>query len=198
MRNYKMVQINDGTGAGNSAKVDTNKRLHTQAVIETEALHAAEVGDAYNINTGPISLTAAGTLLYVKNNEDQDLVIEAIAIGFGTGTVSDIGEITVERNPDSGDLISDASAVAMNQNRNFGSSKTLTADVFKGKSGGTSTGGDDIILLYQGVSGRLFASIGLVIPKGSSISITCDPKLSSGTIKAYCAIVCHLKDNASS
>lgn len=192
-----MVQINDGTGSGNSAKVDSNKRMHTQAVTETEALHAAEIGEAFNINTGNISFTAAGTLLYIKNNEDKELIIEAIAVGTGTGTTSDIGEITVERNPTGGDLISDATAVDMNENRNFGSSSTLTADIFKGKSGGTSTGGDDIILFYHDSNGRLFGSIDLVVPKGQSIAVTYDPKLSSGTQKAYCAIICHLKDSAS-
>jgi hypothetical protein len=190
--------IEDGTGTGNKAKVDANKRIHTQAVTETEGLHATEVGDAYNINTGSVSFTAAGTLLYIKNNEDKDLVIEALAVGVGTGTTSDIGEITVERNPTGGDLISDATAVSMNANRNFGSNKTLTADVFKGKSGGTSTGGNDTILFYHDSNGRLFASIDLILPKGSSIAITYDPKLSSGSQKAYCAAIVHLKDPATS
>lgn len=189
-----MTLIEDGKGTGQKARVDGNFRLHTEAVTESEGVHAVEKGDAYNINTGNISFSAAGTLLYLVNNEDKDLVIEAIAVGAGTGTVSDIGEITVERNITGGDVISDATAVSMNQNRNFGSNKTLSATVYKGKSGGTSTGGDDIILFYHGTSGRLFATINLVIPKGSNVSITYDPKLSSGSIKAYCAIVCHLKD----
>ena len=97
------------------------------------------------------------------------------------------------RNPTGGDLISDATAVDMNQNRNFGSSKTLTADVYKGKSAGTITGGDDIVLLYQGTDSRLFASLILQVPKGQSIAIKIDPKLSSGSVKAYCAAVCYLK-----
>jgi hypothetical protein len=189
-----MTLIEDGKGTGQKARVDGNFRLHTEAVTESEGVHAVEKGDAYNINTGNISFSAAGTLLYLVNNEDKDLVIEAIAVGAGTGTVSDIGEITVERNITGGEVISDATAVSMNQNRNFGSNKTLSATVYKGKSGGTSTGGDDIILFYHGTSGRLFATINLVIPKGSNVSITYDPKLSSGSIKAYCAIVCHLKD----
>jgi hypothetical protein len=190
--------LEDGTGSGSKAKVDANKRVHTQSVTESEALHAAEVGDAYNINTGPISFTAAGTLLYIKNNEDKDLVIEALAVGVSTGTTSDIGEITVERNTTGGDLITDATAVDMNQNRNFGSNKTLTVDAYKGKSGGTSTGGNDLILFYHDSNGRLFASIDLLLPKGSSMAVTFEPNLSSGSINAYCAAVVHLKDPATS
>lgn len=189
--------LEDGKGTGLKARVDGNNRLHTQTVSESEALHAVEEGDAYNINTGEISFTAAGTCLYILNNEDKELVVEAIAFGAGAGTTSDIGEITIERNTTAGDLISDQTAVSMNQNRNFGSNKTLSATVYKGKSGGTSTGGDDIILFYHGTSSRLFATINLILPKGSSMAITYDPKLSSGSIKTYCALVCHLKDPAS-
>lgn len=186
--------IEDGKGSGTKTRVDGNNRMHVQSIEETEAQHAAEGGDAYNINTGEISFTAAGTCLYLLNNEDKDLVIESVAFGAGAGTTSDIGEITVERNPTGGDLISDATAVSINQNRNFGSNKSLTATVYKGKSGGTSTGGNDIILFYHGTSSRLYASINMVLPKGSSMAITYDPKLSSGSIKAYAAVICYLKD----
>jgi hypothetical protein len=184
----------DGTGKGNKAKVDGNNRLHTQAITETEALHAVEAGDAYNINTGNITFSAAGTMLYLLNSEDKDLVVEAIAIGIGTGATSDMGELTIERNTTAGDLISDATAVAMNQNRNFGSNKTLTATAYKGKSGGTSTGGNDIIYVYTGTDTRVFLTINLVLPKGSSMAVTYDPKLSSGSVKAYCAAIVFLKD----
>jgi hypothetical protein len=192
-----MAKILDDSGSGYGAKVDKNHRVHTQSVTETEAQHAAEVGDAYNINTGNITFSAAGTLLYIKNNEVNDIVVEAIAVGQGSGTTSDIGEITVISNPTGGDLISDATAVAMNANRNFGSSKDLQADVYKGKSAGTITGGEDALLLYQGSSSRLFASITLILPRGSSIAVKIDPKLSSGTLKAYCAAIIHIKDPAS-
>jgi hypothetical protein len=167
-------------------------------VTEAEEVHAAADGNAYNINTGDVSFSAAGTLIYVKNNEDRDLVIEALAVGVGnTGTHSDIGNITLVRNPTGGDLITDATAVSMNQNRDFGSNKTLTVDDYKGKSGGTLTGGNNIAQFYQGANGRLFADINLILPKGSSIGITYDPNLSSGSVNAYAAIICYLKDTAS-
>jgi hypothetical protein len=187
--------LEDGRGTGRKVRIDGNNRMHTQTVTEPEGIHSAEVGDAYNINTGDISFSAAGTLLYIKNNEDKDLVVEAIAAGIGnTGTHSDIGNITIVRNPTGGDLISDATAVSMNQNRNFGSNKTLTADAYKGKSAGTITGGNNIIQFYQGANGRLFATINLVIPKGGSIGISYDPNLSSGSVNAYAAAIVYLKD----
>ena len=117
--------IEDGSGKSFKAKVDENLRLHTQSVTETEAQHAAEVGEAFNINTGTINFTADGTLLYFKNDEDTDFVVESIAVGVGTMTETDPVKITVVRNPTAGDLITDATAVDMKQNRNFGSSIAL-------------------------------------------------------------------------
>jgi len=195
-----MVQLLDGTGKGFLSRVDANFRLHTQSVTESEGAHSTEVGDAYNINTGNITFSAAGSLLFISNTEDKDLVIETLVIGVGTaGGTSDMGEITIASNDTAGDLgFSDNTAVSMNANRNFGSSKTLSATVYKGKSGGTSTGGADVILAYSGTNTRVALSIGLILPKGNNIAVTYDPKLSSGSVKAYCACICHLKDPASS
>lgn len=193
-----MSEIKDGTGDGYSARVDSNKRLHTQSTTETEAVHSAEIGDAYNINTGLISITGDATLLYLKNNEDKDLVIEAIALGSFEGiTHSDDPYITLVRNPSGGDLISDATAVSMNQNRNFGSSKTLTADVYKGKVGGTITNGDDIAILQVNPATRSFYTIDFIVPKGSSLAIKLTANRSSGTANYYTALIVHLKDTAS-
>ena len=195
------MKILDSTGTGNGAKVDVNKRLHTQATTETESLHATEIGTGYNLNTGSITFTccsccSAGTLIYLKNNECLEIVVEAIAIGVGDGSVANIGELTLIRNPTGGDLICDATAVSMNANRNFSSNQTLCACVFKGKTAGTITGGTDVALFYQADNGRLFAPIDLVIPKGSSVALKYDPKLSSGSVKVYGALIVHLKDNA--
>lgn len=187
------MRISDGKGRGYEAQVGSNNRLWTQTIQESEELHAIEEGNGYNINTGSITFSAAGTFLYVKNTGDDDIVVAAIAVGAGSGTTSDIGEITVISNPTGGDLISDATAVDINVNRNVGSSKTLSATVYKGKSAGTITGGSDAILFYHGTSSRLFGTINLTIPKGKSIAVKYDPKLSSGSIKAYCALVVYTK-----
>ena len=168
--------------------------MHVHAISEPVSVHAVDQGDSYNLNTGNITFSAAGSLIYLKNNEDQDLIVTGLAFGLGAASTSDMGEITVAKNDTGGDLITDATAIDMNQNRLIGSSKTLTVDTFKGKSAGTATGGTDVALFYAGTSARSFFTFDLLIEKGSSISITFDPKLSSGTIKAYAAIICYLKD----
>lgn len=196
-----MTMVRDGAGNGHSAKVDGNNRLHTQAVTSSGEEKGAIDGDAYNINTGEVTLTASAIspLIYFKNDETQDFFIEAVAVGIGSATTSDIGEVTLIRNPTGGDLISDGTAVSINQNRNFGSSRTLasTTLAYKGKSGGTISGGNDVALFYQGSSGRLFATVKFLIPKGSSIAVKIDPKISSGNSKAYCAIIGYLLNKES-
>lgn len=189
------VLIEDGKGTGTKAKVDANNRIHTQTVSESESLHSSEKGDSYNINTGNIALTGDGTLIYIKNNENKDLVIEALAFGNdGLGTHSSNPRYTLVRNPTAGDLITDATAVSMNQNRNFGSTKTLTADSYKGKVSGTLTGGNDIAILEGTQDGRDFFTIEFVLPKGASMGVKYTANLSSGTAGVYAAIVCYLKD----
>lgn len=194
------MRIEDGTGAGYTAKVDGNKRVHTQSTTETESLHSAEIGDAYNVSSGDISFTADGTLLYIKNLEDQDLIVEAIALGNdggGTYTSSLRPSIEIVRNPTAGDLITDATAVDYNVNRNFGSSKTLTSNSYKGKSGGTITGGANLGKFQTSTAGRDFFAINMVLPKGSSIAVRVINGLASGTVVMYCAAVIFLKDERS-
>lgn len=189
--------LEDGKGTGYKAKIDTTNRLHVASVSEGETLHAASAGEGYNINTGNITLTNTGTLLYIKNNEDSDLVVETLVFGFGTGTTSNSPEITIVRNPTGGDLISDASAVDMNQNRNFGSTRDLSVAAYKGKSGGTLTGGNNLGIIYSTAASRSSVPINIVIPKGQSMGISIDPKISSGSMKAYAAAIVYLKPESS-
>jgi len=191
-----MARIEDGKGSGKDAQVDSSNRLRTHAVTKSESLHAAEEGNAYNINTGLISITGDDTLLYYKNTGEKDFVVEAVALGSFEGiTHNDDPYITLIRNPTSGDLISDESAVSMNQNRNFGSSNSASGIAYKGKVSGTVTGGDDIAILQATPGGRAFYSINFVLKKGSSIAVKLTANVSSGSANWYCAIVGFEKDD---
>jgi len=189
------VSIIDGTGNGKEAQVDANHRLKIQGQTETEQVHAAKTGDAYNIHTGAITLSAAGTALYVKNNEDRDLVIQGMVVALGTASTSDSAEVLTYKNITAGDLLTDATPVDFQSNRNYGSSTTLTVDAYKGKSAGTVTG-DQVGLYYMSASSRMFAEVNKVLPKGATMGVYVDPKLSSGTVKMYCVFVTHLRDAA--
>ena len=96
--------IESGGNVPNRAIVDAGGRLRTRAITELEEHHANEEGNAYNINTGNITLTndTDTPVLYIKNNEASDLVVAALAFGVKPstgGSSTDLPEVTVVRNP---------------------------------------------------------------------------------------------------
>lgn len=182
--------LKDGTGTGTLARVDPNNRLDVHSTSRGEALGVALKGQAYNINTGVISLTSANSsaCLYFKNTNTVPYLLEAIAVGVGTRpSPTEFAIVKLIRNPTTGTIIDTGTAVDMNQNRNFGSNFTATATVYKGAEGHTFTNGDDVAIFYQG-DGRLFASINFVIPQGSSLGIEIDPNDSTGS-DVYAALI---------
>lgn len=195
-------EIIDGTGTGSKAKVDKNNQLHVFAVTESETNQAAAKGNQYNLNSGALALTGTGesSLIYLYNDEDQDIIINAIAVGMGTrsGTVTDAAKVTILRNPTGGDLITDATDVDIKSNTNFGSSNTLKDStlVYKGKDGGTITGGTDHAILYMS-DGRLYATLNLELPKGASVGIKIDLNTSGGA-NVYCALIGYVADGKNS
>jgi hypothetical protein len=194
--------IENGVGDGTKAGVNKNNQLQTFAVTEDEAQSAAQKGNAYNINTGTIAFSANSTtrtsLLSLKNDEDIGFVITAIALGLGTrtATISDAANVFIVRNPTAGDIIDSTPAnVDINSNNNFGSNKTLksTSLAYKGADGdGATTGGSDHALLYM-TDGRLFATLNIDMPKGSSVAIEFDGN-TSGAFNVYAAIIGYVKD----
>lgn len=192
------MKIEDGGGSGKLAKVNQRNEICVFSIQETEAQAASELGDAYNINTGEETFAAStsSALLYFKNDEDTDVIVESIALGFKNSTTTDdLLAVYVVRNPTGGTLFDAATTVDMNQNRNFGSSKTLKTTTLAYKSTAqnqTLTGGDDIILLHSSKAGRTFAAINLEIPRGSAIGL----RVVSASLATTCyaALILHVKD----
>lgn len=191
-------QIEDGSGKGYSQKVNKNLRAYVNSLGKTENEAAVKRGDAYNLNTGTMTFTADATLgaVWLKNNEDENLIIEAIAVAVGYPSTQDqTGIMTLVRNPTGGTVFSEGfSTGVMNQNRNFGSSKTLNADFYIADGDGkTISGGDDIAQFFIPSIGRNFFNIGWELTKGDVLGIEMiPPDDSSNTF--YIAIICHLQD----
>lgn len=191
--------IQDGAGTGNVARVDSENRLHTASVTTSEVSAANDDGNAYNINTGIITLTSANesAVLYLKNTDPEKRVhLSAIVAGLGpsTGGSGDVPRITVIRNPTLGTIIDDKTAVDMNSNRNFSSNNVMSADVYKGAEGKTLTDGTDHILIFQPANGRVFAPIGEVLNNQASIGVKIDPQPSNSSMICYVALILHLED----
>ena len=181
-------EIKDGTGTGNLVQVDGDNRLKVRSITETETEKAVLDGRAFNINTEFLSITTdvEHALLYIKNNENEDLIIAAWFNGTDLGTNgANAGLVRVYYNLTGGTIISDATVVTP-VNRNAGSSRTLSADVYSGGNAKTFTGQDTPAVLYQTqtVGSRAFGNVFLTLPKGSSLVSTYDPN-GAETINIY-------------
>lgn len=189
--------IKDGAGTGTLAKVSERQRLYTATVSTDEDQQATKIGNSYNVNSGVITLTDAvdTPILYVKNNETENLHITAIAVGLSpsTGGSGGIPKVTIVKNPTAGTIVS-GTDVDINSNRNFGSPNTLNIDAKKGATGNTMTDGTDHLIIFQTSNGRLFATIDEILQKGDSIGIKFDPQASNTSQDVYAALICHIED----
>jgi hypothetical protein len=176
------VSIKQGNG-GNVATVDDQLRLHTQAYTVSSILESALRGRAYDIVSGIIDLTndTENALLYVLNNEDEDIIMEIFFLDTSLSTgasAGDTGEFSYYFNPTGGTLISDASATTPINNR-IGDPKTLDVTAYKATAAGkTLTGGTTLAFPIQGVGNYVEAPY-YVIPKGSSVGVSYTPPASN-------------------
>jgi hypothetical protein len=193
-----MAFIEDGAGTGKRAKVNASNKLKTDSTTHSQALDANIDGDAYNINTGIVTLTNATEtpLLYLKNGEDKDMVVEAVVIGvFDSSDGDSTANVTATfvRNPTAGTIVSGATAVDINSNRNYGSANTLSNSLaYKGATGNTMTDGDDHILVRITENSRNFISINEILPKGTAIGVKIQPPTSNTSMGVYVAVICYL------
>lgn len=186
------IKIQDGTGTGRTVSVDIDNRLDVHAVTATETVDAAVCTRAYNLNTGSIALTdgSESTIMYFKNNEDNDFIMTALAVGVGTlPNPTESTVVTMIRNPTAASF---STAIDQNQNRNFGAAQTLSADVYKGVQGASLTGGSAIAQFFTKGGSRLYAGIDFDIPKGTAVGINIQLNDTTGGV-VYAAIIGYVK-----
>ena len=194
-----MAIIQDGA-SGKAAAVDGTARLATRTVQQSETENATDSGDSYNINTGLVTLTTAGEsgVLYLQTDEDRNVHIDSIVVILGpatAGATTDTTRIRFYRNPTTGTLISGASAVDDNENRNFGSSKNLEGTAYKGAEGSTITNGDVIIESLVNPGSRVAFAIDMILTKGDTIAVSIEPNDSTTSMKVMVAAVVHVEPN---
>lgn len=174
--------IEDGRGSGSRAKVDIKGNLHTDSTTFSRGERASYEGEAFNVNTGTITLTSASksAVFYMKNNQEYPMVIDTVfyLIGNSTGGVGDM-LISIIRNPTTGTIVSGAVNCEMHGvNRNFGSSNTVeTSLIYKGAEANTLTNGVKFIesIFNQSPTRAAIAVGAIIIPKGSSIAVEITP-----------------------
>lgn len=191
--------IEDGTGDGFKMEVDASHRGKTAGVAKTIQQEATDREDSYNLNSGLVTLTVVTEqgILYLKNNESRDLHVTGIVAILGpstNGVTTDTTRVRIYKNPTTGTLISEATAADTSSNRNFGSSLTLVADIYKGDGSATVTDGTVHIESLINPGSRVFFAIDEVLTKGDSIAVTFEPNDSNTNMKTMAAIICHLED----
>ena len=189
--------IKDGS-TGNTARVNKNLQVNTFSVVRTVSEQATQDEESYNINSGLITLTSAAEsgMIYYKHNETDSFDVTAIVVIMGPstgGSTSDTTHVRVYKNPTTGTLISGASAVNVNSNRNFSSSETLASSLaYKGATGNTITDGSIHIESLVNPGSRVAFGISETLSKGNSIAVSLEPNDSNTSMKAMIALIGHL------
>lgn len=169
--------IRDGTGAGYLSKVDSEGRLHTDAVTRTELQLSANFGKTWNIGTGNLTLTEAtsSAVMYLKNTGIRNLHIDLYVV-LAKASTGGSGDLIVEilRNPTGGSILDTPTSITPT-NMNFGSAGAPVADIYSGVEGDTLTGEEDILRSKTTADNRLLLGIFTVLPSGSSVGIRLTP-----------------------
>jgi hypothetical protein len=197
-----MVSIKGGNN-GHEMDVDGYKRAYTFSVIRDEAKQASHDGEAVNINTGLVSISAETALCWVKNNDARkdidgqplEFHVVKIIVYMGAGTFNADPILTVIRNPTAGTMITANVATDMKSNNNAGSNNTFDdLTCLQGASGETFTDGSNhaILGLARGAAAdnkRSVATFDWNLPRGTSWGFKLNPGLTSGSCNVYMAIV---------
>ncbi len=121
-----MAIIQDGSGSGFSAKVDSAFKLQVSAVVSTDEHNHSHAGEAFYMNSADTAdtLTATATggyIMYLKNDDPSRLItIEDIQISASAAA----GVVRIMRNPTLGSIADNNATVPVNEN--FGSAATAT------------------------------------------------------------------------
>jgi hypothetical protein len=199
-----MGMIHDGR-TNNTVKIDANNRMQTAAITDPIQDWAAAQEVKYNLNTGDITITNTTkiTAAYVKNTEDDDLIITALIYNIGTST-NGTGDTVVDviRNPTAGGIITNANDMLVgpgeSANQNFGSSRILSGLFYKGAQGETAVSGGATTITSRLGTGptRAVVSLGaIVIPKNKAIAVDFTPPASNTSQTIQIAFACYLKTN---
>jgi len=171
------MEIKDGSGTSQKAKVDVNNRLHTKASTEDNKLSSIRDGESFYTQT-PSSLTftndSTSWIYYFKNNSNRNIIMGDITISIGQSTGgSGSFKADFKLNPTGGTLISGGTAIVP-LNQNLSSDNVLDATILSGVQGSTITGGVGDATVY-GDSSRFTLPFEIILPKGFSIAFGVTP-----------------------
>jgi hypothetical protein len=177
--------IQDGTGKGYFAQVDSDNRLAIAGTTNGAFQTASKAGTAFNVNTQLVSFASTGTtetpLLYLLNNEQYDIELVGwlVAVGLSTGTFSENPIFRVYGNPTG---VTGGVAIPAT-NRRIGSPRAFSVTALRSPTW-TPTG-TPTLYRTQTPSGNAGPEINVHIAPASSVIVTFTSNLAAATVAAY-------------
>jgi hypothetical protein len=191
------VEIVNGVGNQNRAKVNKNNRLETFSITESRMADISlRSGEAFLITSDFVSLTTTGSfsgMLYIKNTDSsKNLFIDKVRI-CGTGTSMQNMQSKFFKNPTTGTLISDQNDGIVVP-ANLGSAESFPGTVYAASGDGkTVTDGTQFSQFTIHLPGHTIQEYdgALIVPGGSSLAIAVKP---SAATEACIEVQCWLED----
>ena len=171
--------IEDGSGKGFSAKVDSTNKLTVRATTEDSQLEGTFTGDTYVIGTPFLTQTSdtANGLIYFKNEEDVLLYAKTFSSQARYSTGGSFSNYLI--NVYTGVSESELSGTWVDftpLNTNFGSSNTLSGTYKYGSpAGATGFSGLPAFQLAFPINQYNQIVANLAFPKGSGILLSVTP-----------------------
>lgn len=191
------MEITNGVGDGHKLKITRSNRAATEAITTTHEQHHTSNGAGFNVETPLVTLTTANEsgVLYLENDGVADIVITGFfnLIGASTGGSGDFF-IYYRFNTKAGTLKEATTNVIVPVNKNAGSNNSLTATVLYGTEGLTVDSDLRTITSLASGTGRNPLFVEVVIPRGSSVSVSIKPQVGNTLMTLIAALDCYEED----
>jgi len=195
-----MAQIEDGTGTGRKAKVNLENELETRSITSTVTLHAVDEGRGFNVNTGTLVLTDAvadTAVLYLKNDDVNDMVITSATISTSASTAGADDTITLKQVgafTAASDIIANGTpGVAVNRNSGK-ASRVFDGVVTIGGTGRSFTNelaGQQTLGIF---TVPVVFDLTTIIPVGGEVGVTVTPPTSNTSMEFMISVNFHIKE----
>jgi hypothetical protein len=187
-----MAKIQDATGNGFEAGVDSTNRLLVEAVNLVVREEAVLLGASFELGTlQTLTVDTELGLIFVRNNGDRTIIIDRFEFS-GTASTGGSGSTMLLTLYKGAALTNGTSSAAANAN--FASALTLDADIETG-NGSTSTvsGGTAFGSSYITFEGESTFDGPWALPRGSQIVMAATPPSGNTSMGFTVRILTHLQ-----
>jgi hypothetical protein len=164
------MKLEDGTGKGNFAQVDTSNRVLTFSVTEPEDKAQNKIGEVWSVHANTTPVGANDYIFYFKNTGSTTIAITDIRVSAAGASTLYIQKVTGTPTFAAG---ADLTPLA----RNLGSSKTITATIKEDTNTTGLTSEGLIFFIECPVAATLYhlsTSSNIIVPQGQAIAMYTD------------------------